>query len=783
MIRLRTLGSVRIHNGDERDLESLLAQPRRVALLVYLALATPRGFHRRDTLLALFWPEHDEAHARNALSQSVHVLRRALGADVIISRADDELGLDWTDFWCDAIAFDAALDAAKLREALELYRGALLEGFHITNAAPELDHWLDQQREHYGQRYAQALEGMAQAREAAGDFADAVAWRRKLAALDPLSSRAALGLMRALAAAGEPAQAVQHARVHEMLVRDELGVAPDPAVGALARELSMPGESLGRKVRDVALAAPAIAADELEQPPVAQLPAATAATTATSVTTSHPRWRRAATFFALGGFVLLAAGAFALSRVRSIRGTPAIDCLAVLPLANLSRDSAQGYLADGITDAIITELARYERPTVISHTSTSRYRNTHESLPEIARDLDCDALVEGTVTRDADRVRIAARLVDAPHDRQLWSESYESDLTDLVVVERQVAEAVAHEVRAVATARDSASAQAPRNVDPVTYAIYLRGRDAFMSRNPASLRQALALFRQTIERDSSFAPGYSGLSDTYRFLGGSGYAPLAFWTDSAEPYARRALALDANSAEAHTSLASLLTDRGDWPAAEREYRRAIALRPGYPLAHHWYAIMLVTLDRKADALREIRRASELDPLSQAIQGEKGEIEGYAGVRIPQSLTPKRAIPNASVLLDPTHPGTRASRSIALARGGKCAEAYEENRHAQELAPDNTVIQIALANVHTYCGAPEKARVMLDSVEQHPDARLEAVWIAALYAQRGEPDSAFAWLMNGQWGMQGRLKLRTLHGLDPLRADPRFQLVLHKAGLT
>ena len=775
MIRLRTLGSVRLFNGDERDLESLLAQPRRVALLVYLALATPRGFHRRDTLLALFWPDHDEAHARNALSQSVHVLRRILGTETIISRADDELGLDWAGFWCDAVAFEAELEAGHVDAALELYRGPLLEGFHVSNAAPELDRWLDQQREHYARRYAQALEWMARSREAAGDFASAVPWRRKLAALDPLSARAASALMRALAAAGERAQALQHARVHEMLVREELGVAPDPSIVALARELAAPREDAVR----VEHAAP-------PQPPTSipldESGARGEASVAPRSTTGYRSWHRAASVIGVGAFLVVAGGAFALSRARSLRGASAVECLAVLPLANLSRDSAQGYLADGITDAIITELARYDRPTVISHTSTARYRDTRKSIPEIAHDLSCDAVLEGTVTRDADRVRIATRLIRASGDRQLWSESYESDLSDIVGLERQIAEQVAYAVRAVVTAGDSAPAPAPRNVDPLTYAIYLRGRDAFMSRNPASLRQALALFRQVVDRDSTFAPAYSGLSDTYRFLGGSGYAPLAFWTDSAEPYARRALALDPNSAEAHTSLASLLTDRGDWPAAEREYRRAIALRPGYPLAHHWYAIMLVTLDRKAEALREIRRASELDPLSQAIQGEKGEIEGYAGVRIPQSLTPKRPIPNAAALLDPTHPGTRAARSVALARGGKCREAYAENLKAQELAPDNTVIMISLANVHSFCGASDEARAILDSVEQHPDARLEAVWIAALYAQRGEADSAFAWLMNGQWGMQGRLKLRTLHGLDPLRADPRFAQVVRSAGI-
>jgi len=351
-----------------------------------------------------------------------------------------------------------------------------------------------------------------------------------------------------------------------------------------------------------------------------------------------------------------------------------------------------------------------------------------------------------------------------------------------VLLERQLAEAVAHAVRAVATAGDSASAAAPRDVDPVTWAIYLRGRDAFMSRNPASLHQALALFQQTIERDSTFAPGYSGLSDTYRFLGGSGYAPLAFWTDSAEPYARRAIALDANNSDAHNSLAALLTDRGDWPAAEAEYRRAIALRPGNALAHHWYAILLVTLDRKDDALREIRRAKELDPLSQAIQGVKGTIESYAGVRMPRAKLPLKVRTRRSELVDPTHPGTIAARAIALAQHKQCPEAYAENRRAQALAPDNTLMLINLAGVQTLCGAPDQARATLDSLEQRADARLEAVFIAEVYVARGERDSAFAWLMHGQYGMQGRLELRTSHHLDPVRKDPRFQQVLHVAGL-
>ena len=762
MIRLRTLGSLQIQDGDGADFDPLLAQSRRVALLAYLALAVPRGFHRRDRLLALFWPEHDDAHARNALSQSVHVLRRALGANAILSRADDEVGLDWSALWCDAIAFGDALDAGRIAEAVELYRGPVLDGFHVSNGAPELDRWIEAQREHYARRFADAVERMADSCQAAGDMTTTVLWRRRLATLDPFSSRGALGLMRALVAAGEPAQALQHARVHETLLRQELEATPDPAITALVREIAAPRETIRRAVPSESARHPT----EPESPGV-------------SVRAMPNRRRRPALrFVSLVGVVVFAtAGGLALSHARNTTGVPAISCLAVLPLANLSRDSTQEYLADGVTDALITELARFERPIVISRTSTSRYKKTKSSAPEIARQLNCDALVEGTVMREGDRVRVSARLVHAPTDRQLWSESYERDVTDLLLLERQVAVAIAGQVRAVVASGDSASDFTTRHVDPVTYAMYLRGRDAFASRNPASLNQALALFKQAIARDSAFALAYSGLSDTYRMLGGLGYAPASFYTDSAVRLANRAVGLDDKSSEAHTSLGSTLTDQANWPRAEAEFRRAIALRPGNALAHHWYAALLVTLDRKDEALREIRRASELDPLSQAIQGLKGQIMAFARVVVPRGRPGDR-----KALVDPTHPGTIAQRSLNLARNKRCPEAYTENQNAQALAPNVTMIRLSLVGVHILCGQREKARVLLDTIELRSDARLMSAYIASIHVALGQRDSAFAWLEHGQWGMQGRMELRMSPQLDPLRADPRFAQLLHAVGM-
>ena len=233
MFRLRTLGGLDLRDSEGHELRAVLAQPKRLALLAYLALASPRAFHRRDALLALLWPEHDAEHARNSLNQSVHILRRHLGPDTIVANGD-ALGPDWTDLWCDTAAFEEALDNGRVAEAVDLYRGDLLEAFHIASA-PEFERWLETERGRLASRFANAVGVLAEGREAAADFAGAVVQWRRLAARDPYSSRVALRLMRALAAAGDPGAAVHHARVHEALLKEEVGVAPDTQVTDLVR--------------------------------------------------------------------------------------------------------------------------------------------------------------------------------------------------------------------------------------------------------------------------------------------------------------------------------------------------------------------------------------------------------------------------------------------------------------------------------------------------------------------------------------------------------------------
>jgi TolB-like protein/DNA-binding SARP family transcriptional activator len=765
---------------DGSELRSVLAQPRRVALLAYLALATPRGQHRRDRLLALFWPDQDQAHARNALSQAVYFLRNALGADAVVSRTADELALDMSTVWCDAIAFDEAVDARRYIDGIELYRGELLAGFHVAGAAPEFAAWLDTTRATYARRYELALQAIAAERERASDGAGAVIWRRRLAAHDPLNSDAAFNLMRALASVGDPGAAIRHARVHETLLREELDAPPDARITQFVKTLQAPQTTT---VNAPAQAQPAgaLAPLGLPAPDAASPPAAAAIRQrnepASAPVRSRPRiWRN--TGLAAVGVAVAVLAMFAFTHTRAPNVTS--SCVAVIPLANYSGDRSQDDLADAVTDALITELARYQQLSVISRTSVSRYKATRKPLPDIARELSCNAVVEGSVVRVGNRVRVDAQLVNAPADRHLWAERYDREEGDLPDLERDIAEAVALQLRATKLPDDPAligpsSRTSARRVDPIVYALYLRGRDAALSRNPAGLRLAIAMYKDAIGRDSRFALGYAGLADAYRLAGGLGYIPEDFAVDSAPALARAAISLDGALSEAHTSLAATLTDAGDWATAEREFQRALQLAPSNALAHHWYATMLITLDRKQEALREIRRASELDPLSQPIRGTITLIEMYLGVRSPTA-------PLHNPIIDPNDPGAAAARSVNLARGGRCSEAYAENKRAQQLAPDNTAMLNSLVGVRLLCGDRAGAMSLFSEVKRRPQIERQGVYIAEVHAKLGQADSAFAWLDRAHWGMSTRMELRIAQPLKPLRTDPRFREILRKQNM-
>jgi TolB-like protein/DNA-binding SARP family transcriptional activator/Flp pilus assembly protein TadD len=779
MIRLCMLGTLDLRDSDGQTLRAILAQPKRMALLAYLALGTPRGPHRRDALLALFWPENDAVHARNSLSQSVHALRRSLGADVLVSHNGDTLSLEPGAFWCDAVAFEEACKAGKSADAIELYRGDLLEGFHVADA-PEFQQWVEAERQRLGGLLAEALRMMAEAREAAGDPAGAVTWWRRLAARDPYTSRVALHLMRALSAAGDSAAAVRHARVHETLLSQELDMRLDPEIEALLRDLQTRGTNEKNRVAG--------------GPPLQPIKAPAAVLQGQSGTT-EVIGDRSATGRAVRRRMMMAAAVVAGVTVGTLvlkvgarePPIPLIRSLAVLPFANLSTDSADQSFSDGMHDVLITELAQFPQLSVISRTSVLQYRGTTKPLPQIARELKVDGLIEGALLREGGRVRITAQLVHGPSDRHLWAKRYERDLREVLLVQSELAEAIAREVNVAAKPKNHfghTMAGPPDSAPQELYLrdLYLRGRHAELNRSFAGVQTAREYYRRAIEQDSGFALGYAGLAGVYGFLADYDYAPTRAALDTARLLARRAMALDSTLPESRSALAVSLADAGEFVAAEQEFRKAIQLGPSDARAHFWYSILLVALGRGEQALREARRAYELDPF--APRGVTAMLR-YATFLI-SGKRPHRKLPIPArfpiLKIEPGEPWARAQNAYELADQGQCAAARAEITPARQLAPQSRRMLAYLASVHWLCGERAQARALVEQMKQRSDAPDHGYRIAQAYATFGQKDSAFAWLGRQRWTM-GQLSGVSADGrMDPLRSDPRYPELLRRLGL-
>ena len=322
---------------------------------------------------------------------------------------------------------------------------------------------------------------------------------------------------------------------------------------------------------------------------------------------------------------MLAVLALSVARDRSRgdrSGVPApITSIAVLPFDNLGRDPEQDYFVDGMTDAIITNLAQVRALRVISRTSVTQYERTDKLLPRIAEDLNVDAIVEGTVMRSGDRVRVTAQLIHAATDRHLWARTYERELRDVLALQAELAAAIAQAVQVKVQPEEQRRLAARGTVDPEAYDAYLKGRFFWNKRSPQGIAKGIEYFQQAIDRDPTYAPAYSGLSDAYR-MSGLATLPPREYMPKAEAAARKALALDETLAEAHSSLAGVLYRyHWDWEGAEREFQRCLELDPNYAEGHRAYAIYLLTVRRHEEAVAEARRARELSPLSPVINVE------------------------------------------------------------------------------------------------------------------------------------------------------------------
>ncbi len=491
---------------------------------------------------------------------------------------------------------------------------------------------------------------------------------------------------------------------------------------------------------------------------------------------------------ALAGLVVVAVLWVALNggwrnRVLGRAAAPRIESLAVLPLVNYSRDVEQDYFADGMTDALIADLAQISALRVISRTSAMQYKGSKKPLPQIAQELNVDAVVEGSVQRSGNRVRILAQLIHGPTDTHLWAQSYERDLRDVLSLQSQLAQAIASEIKVTLTPREQAQLSLARPVNPEAHEAYLRGRYFWNKRTEEGFRRGTEYFNQAIEKDPNYALAYAGLAYTYSLMGHELYSLL----DPRDAYpkanaaALRALKLDESLAEAHAVLGDVkFRYEWDWSGAEREYKRAIELNPSYTTAHQWYSHFLLPLGRAEESLAESKRALELDPLSLVINMHMGWHYLYARQY-------DQAIEQLRKTLDLDQDFLLAHLFLGQAYELKAmyAEAMAEFQKAIALsrgAPPNVA---ALGHLYAVSGKRDAARKVLEELKESSKRRFVPSYeIAVVYAGLGEKDQAFGWLQKAfeQRDSGWLVDLRVDPRFDLLRSDPRFADLVRRVGL-
>lgn len=459
---------------------------------------------------------------------------------------------------------------------------------------------------------------------------------------------------------------------------------------------------------------------------------------------------------------------------------PPVHSIAVLPLKNLSGNPADDYFADGMTDELITNLAKISALRVTSYTSVSKYKTTSKPLPQVAQELQVDGIVEGSVLRSGDQVRITAQLIYAPRDQHLWAEEYQRYVRDVLYLQHEVARDIADQVRVTLTPNERNRLATAGAVDPTAYESYLRGRSFWNQRSEASLLKAIDQFKKAIEVDAGYAPAYSGLADCYTTLGYLSYLDPLDAFPRARDAATKALELDPSLAEAHTSLAYYnLYHAWNWAEAENEFKKAIELSPNYATAHDWYSYYLMAMGRFDEAWKEVNRAHELDPLSVIISTDIGfnyyyrrnYDEAIKQLRGTLSVSPKFALAHLWL-------------GRAYQQKKMYAEAIDEFNKTDATLPGWVVTIAGMGHAYGEWGHHADAKEVLVRLNQMAREKYVTPYgVALVYAGLGDKDQAFVWLNKAVAGRSHWLVwLNRDPRWDRLRPDPRFKDLKKRVGL-
>jgi TolB-like protein/DNA-binding winged helix-turn-helix (wHTH) protein len=457
----------------------------------------------------------------------------------------------------------------------------------------------------------------------------------------------------------------------------------------------------------------------------------------------------------------------------------AIKSLAVLPLKNLSGDASQDYLADGMTEALIGRLAGIHDLRVISRTSVMRYKDTKEALPEIAKTLGVDAIVEGSVIRDGNRIRVHAQLIRAATDEHFWSEAYDRELSDVLTLQSDVAHSIAQKVEVTITGEEHARLSSARTVDPEAYEAYLKGRYYWNKRTADSVPKAAHYFEQAISKDPGYSSAYSGLADCNSGLAWHGFISPAEVLPKAYAAAQKAVEIDPQSAEAHASLALVLNHKWDWAGAEVEFKRALELNPQHANAHHWYGDYLSIQGRHDEALVEAKRALELDPLNLMIGTWVG-LRYYLARRYDGAIEQSRN----TVDLDPNFAAAHLILGESYVQQGRHKEGLDELQKAASLSGDSPLYKAQVGVGLALAGKKKEALRAIRELQDISGKRYVSPYgVAQIYAALNDREQTYKWL---DTAYRDRAVWMSYLVVDPvfdsIRSEDRFRDLLQRVGL-
>lgn len=733
MYTLRLLGTASI-DAPDGVMTGRASQGRRLALLALLALARGRPL-TRDKLVALLWPEATSERARAQLSDTLYILRHALGEDAV-RPVGDGLALNAAIVASDVDRFETLRSAGRLEEAVALYGGPLLDGFHVPDSV-EFETWLEGERAQLARHYGLALECLAETATEQGAHAAAVDWWRRRAVLDPLNSGVALRLMHALEDAGDRPGALQHARIHAALLREELDADPDADVAAFAEHLRLmppaePTPAAPAASSFSAIRSPPSTAVVAPEPPAASVPARAP---------GRLRSRRAVA----AGVVLVLA--LALGTVWGITHDGAPDVprsVGVLPFVNLSADPDYTYFSDGISEQIILGLSRIDGLRVAARTSSFALRNRELDVRAIGDTLDVQAVLEGSVLVSGARLRVIAQLIDARTGFHIWANQYEGELRDAFALEDSIASAIAAALQLrLTTPHDPATAPSL-----VAYDLYLRGLQLRNSLSAEGLRQASELFDRAIEMEPRFALAWAAKASVTAPQAFFRYAPRDSVVAELRRLTARTLELDPTLGEAYVSLGALkLFYDWDWDGAGAALRRAVELNPNDALAWHHLANYHTAMGSAAEAIAARERAVQLDPLNPRTRIVLSRDYMVAG-QYDRALEQARR----AAQLDPAHPlllGTGGALPVGPAavflRQGRYDEAIEEYIRVAALRGATAKEMQDMRDAYARAGMPAFWRSWLAMDLRQSGPTPDPVRMSATHTMMGDTAGALDWL--------------------------------------